>query len=99
MAGKVTETNGTTTKMESSRPSGSPRPATSVRKGDGSLIERIQRYLREVMVELKKTTWPTKQELFNSTKVVIGTVVVVGVYLAVVDFLLTQISHLAGLPR
>lgn len=99
MAGKVTETNSTSTKTDNSRPSGSPRPAASARKGDGSVVERVQRYLREVMVELRKTTWPTKQELLNSTKVVIGAVVVVGVYLAAVDFLLTNISRLSGLPR
>jgi preprotein translocase subunit SecE len=99
MAGKVTETNSTTTKMESSRPSGSPRPAVSVRKKDGSVIERMQKYVREVIVELKKTTWPTKTELYNSTKVVIGTVAVVGVYLAAVDWVLTAITRLTGLPR
>jgi preprotein translocase subunit SecE len=97
MAGKVTETNSTSTKMESSRPSGGSRPATTSRNKDGSLIERMQRYIREVIVELKKTTWPTRTELMNSTKVVIGTVVVVGIYLAAVDFALTQISQLVGL--
>jgi preprotein translocase subunit SecE len=98
MAGKVTETNSASTKMESSKPS-SPRPAASPRNKDGNLIERFQRYVREVIVELKKTTWPTKTELINSTKVVIGLVVVVGIYLAIVDSALTAITRLANLPK
>jgi len=98
MAGKVTETNSASTKMEPSKPS-SPRPAAAPRNKDGNLIERFQRYVREVIVELKKTTWPTKTELINSTKVVIGLVVVVGVYLAIVDSALTAITRLANLPK
>jgi preprotein translocase subunit SecE len=100
MAGKVTETNGTSTKMESSKPSGGgSRPATPVRKKDAGIVERIRRYVHEVIVELKKTTWPTKTELTNSTKVVLGTVIVVGVYLALVDWVLTGVTRLVGLPR
>jgi preprotein translocase subunit SecE len=98
MAGKVTETNGTSTKMESSKPSG-PRPAAATRHKDGGIFERMQKYVREVIVELKKTTWPTKSELINSTKVTVGTVVVVGVYLALADWALTGISRLVGLPK
>jgi preprotein translocase subunit SecE len=98
MAGKVTETNGASTKMESSKPSG-PRPAATTRNKDSGVIQRIRKYVREVIVELKKTTWPTRTELINSTKVVVGTVVVVGVYLALVDWLLTGITRLVGLPR
>jgi preprotein translocase subunit SecE len=99
MAGKVSETNGASTKMESSKPSGASRPAVSARNKDGSLVQRATRYVREVIVELKKTTWPTKTELINSTKVVLGTVFVVGFYLALVDWLLTGVSKLVGFPR
>jgi preprotein translocase subunit SecE len=99
MAGKVTETNSASTKMESSKPSGVSRPAVATRNKDVGIIERVKRYVHEVIVELKKTTWPTKPELINSTKVVIGLVVVVGIYLAVVDWALTGITQLVNLPR
>ena len=100
MAGKVTETNGASTKMESSRPSGGgSRPAAPVRKKDAGVVERVTRYIHEVIVELKKTTWPTKPELINSTKVVLGTVIVVGIYLALVDWILTGVTRLIGFPK
>jgi preprotein translocase subunit SecE len=94
MASKVTDTNSASTKMESPKPAGGPKPASAARK-DGT-IPRISRYLKEVQVELRKTTWPTRQELTNSTKVVLGTVIVVGVYLGVIDWLLTRVTHALG---
>lgn len=97
MANKVTETNGASARKEAARPSGGGKAAT-VQRRDG-LFQRIGRYLREVQVELRKTTWPTKPELINSTKVVLGTVLVVGIYLALVDWLLTLVTGALGFWR
>jgi preprotein translocase subunit SecE len=94
MASNLTETNGAVTKKETGKPAGAPRPTTIARK-DGP-IQKISRYLNEVRVELKKTTWPPRAELFAATKVVLGTVFVVGVYLAVIDFVLTALTRHLG---
>lgn len=99
MAGKVTETNATSTRTESSRPSGGSRPTAGQRHKDGGLIARFRHYLHEVVVELKKTTWPKKPELINSTKVVLSTVLFVGIYLALVDWGLTQVTRFLGFWR
>jgi preprotein translocase subunit SecE len=48
-------------------------------------ITRIQSFMNEVAVELKKSAWPTKQELIDSTIVVIVAVVLLGLYVAGVD--------------
>jgi preprotein translocase subunit SecE len=93
MASNVTETNGTTTKKETSKPAGTSR--SSGPRHDPPTV-RIRRFFQEVMVELRKTTWPSKPELFNSTKVVLGTVIVVGVYIWAVDGLLTLLTGALG---
>jgi len=42
-------------------------------------------FLREVMVELKKTNWLTKNELMKSTTTVLLTIVVVSIILYIYD--------------
>jgi preprotein translocase subunit SecE len=94
MASNLTETNGAATKKETPKPTGAARPATTARK-DGP-IPKLTRYLHEVRVELKKTTWPPRPELIAATKVVLGTVIVVGIYMGVLDFLMTALTRQLG---
>jgi preprotein translocase subunit SecE len=54
-------------------------------------MQSFQRYVRDVIAELKKVTWPTWEELKGSTMVVIFFSVVMGFYIAVVDFSLSKI--------
>jgi len=51
-------------------------------------------FLKEVKDELKKVVWPTRSEVIRLTAVVIIVSVIVGVYLGVIDFLLTKILAL-----
>lgn len=67
------------------------------RTGGAGPLQRAQKYLQEVRTELKKTTWPSKQELVAQTQVVLGLLIVVGVFIAVWDFILGQL--LRGLFR
>ena len=46
---------------------------------------RGSKFLREVIAELKKVSWPTRAQLLQSTGVVIVVVAIVAVYLAVLD--------------
>ena len=50
--------------------------------------DRIQRFLREVKVEMSKVSWPTLDELKNSTKVVIVAVILITIFIGVVDRIL-----------
>ena len=50
------------------------------------LFDRIKRYLREVMAELKKTNWPSRDELTKSTVIVVLTIVVVALFLSACDW-------------
>jgi len=60
-----------------------------------SLINvRISEFLIETQAELRKVAWPPKAEVKGSTIVVIGTVVIFGVFLYVVDVLLAFITDI-----
>jgi preprotein translocase subunit SecE len=54
-------------------------------------MQSFQRYVRDVIAELKKVTWPTWEELKGSTMVVIFFSVVMGFYVAIVDFSLSSL--------
>lgn len=45
----------------------------------------IQRYFRETLGELKKVSWPTSRERFQLTGIVLGVMVVMGIFLAGID--------------
>ena len=51
----------------------------------GNIFKRIKNYLTEVRGELKKVTWPTKNDLYKTTIAVIVSSIIFGVYLQVVD--------------
>ena len=50
-----------------------------------SLIERIRTFLQSVWAESKKVTWPSREELKESTVVVLVATFIVMLYLFVVD--------------
>ncbi len=56
-------------------------------------MKKAIEFLREVVSEVKKATWPSKQELIGSTIVVVVLVLFVAFYIAMVDFLLSRIME------
>jgi preprotein translocase subunit SecE len=55
------------------------------------MFEKVRRYLGEIMVEMRKVTWPTRDELKESTKLVIIATFVVTIFVGLVDQILTII--------
>jgi preprotein translocase subunit SecE len=51
-----------------------------------NLITTIKDYFVGVFGEVKKITWPTRQQVINQTTVVVVTVIVVAIIFALVDF-------------
>ncbi len=51
------------------------------------------RWAEEIIAELRKVTWPTREETFNLTLVVIVVTVVVGAFLGGVDMLFSWIIN------
>lgn len=55
---------------------------------------KLTNYLKESKEELKKVTWPTKQEVKKHTLLVIGISLFVALFLGVVDYLLTRLLEI-----
>jgi preprotein translocase subunit SecE len=55
------------------------------------MFNRIKQFLREVKIETKKVVYPSKDELFGSTWVVIIAVLIISFYLGIVDLGLSKI--------
>ena len=52
-----------------------------------NLIRRLRRFLQEAWSELKKVTWPTREQTRNLTVLVFVISAIVGGYITVFDFL------------
>jgi preprotein translocase subunit SecE len=55
------------------------------------VIARIRRYVEESYSELKKVTWPTREQVRNLTVLVFAISATVGIFIAAVDFGFTEV--------
>ena len=53
-------------------------------------MKKIVRFFQESYAELKKVTWPSREDVAASTKVVLISVVLIALALGLVDFLIFQ---------
>ncbi len=54
-------------------------------------VQVVRQFLKEVRVELKKVTWPSKRDTIAGTVVVLITVFICGFFLGFVDFWLRKL--------
>lgn len=47
--------------------------------------ERVKKFFKDTKAELKKVTWPTKEQLIHNTGVIIVFIIIVTVILSVLD--------------
>jgi preprotein translocase subunit SecE len=52
--------------------------------------EKLKSFFTDIAKEMEKVTWPTKEELFESTKVVIVVTIVISLFTWVVDTALSE---------
>ncbi len=66
-----------------------------------SIWNRVRDFYHEVMTEMSKVTWPTKEELKSSTTVVLWVLVVLAGVIYVYDFIfqVTVLGLLRSLAR
>jgi preprotein translocase subunit SecE len=57
------------------------------------VIEPVVRYLRDTRAELRKVTWPTREEAWKLTLIVLGTVVVMSLILGFADYIFAKIMQ------
>lgn len=55
--------------------------------------EKVMQFLREVRVELRKVTWPSRKQTVGSTVVVIVLVMIISLFLGVVDIGLSKLAQ------
>ena len=54
-------------------------------------VTRLREFAQEVMAEFRKVTWPNRDELVNSTTVVIVVTVALALFLGSVDIVLARL--------
>jgi preprotein translocase subunit SecE len=59
-----------------------------------AFIVNVAGFINEVGLELKKSAWPTRSELQESTLVVIVSVVILGAFVGLSDLVLMRVLHL-----
>ena len=57
-------------------------------------MQKIITYLKEVIQELKKVSWPNKEQTINKTVLVIVVSVFMALYIGGLDFLFQQLMNL-----
>jgi preprotein translocase subunit SecE len=50
------------------------------------MIAKVQKFISEVLAEMKKVSWSTRQELIDSTLIVILSSFILGIFVGVIDF-------------
>jgi preprotein translocase subunit SecE len=55
------------------------------------VVQRIRRYIEESIAELRKVTWPTREQVRNLTVLVFVVSAAVGVYIAFFDQMWTAV--------
>lgn len=60
-------------------------------KASRNPVVRTRDFCVEVVAELKKSAWPTRRELVDSSLVVIVTVLILGLFVSTADLLLMRI--------
>jgi preprotein translocase subunit SecE len=58
------------------------------------LVDRSIQFLREVKIELKKVTWPSRKQTVGSTAVVLILVFIISAFLGIVDMGLSNLVRL-----
>lgn len=54
------------------------------------MFGKVGTFLQETKQELNKVTWPSRDELWQSTLVVIFTTFLMAVYIGIIDFILSN---------
>ena len=51
----------------------------------------VQRYYRETVGELRKVSWPTRQEAINLTSITLVVIVAMSAFLGTLDYIFNQL--------
>jgi preprotein translocase subunit SecE len=60
---------------------------------DKNLFEVARNYLRDLRLEMRNVTWPSRAQVRSTTVVVILTIFILALYLAIVDWICEKILN------
>ena len=93
---EVEETEGKQTKVKATEKK--PKPVEKSPNFFARMFKRIKKFFSDVCGEMRKVAWTSKEELSKSTKLVLVTVIAVGLAIAVVDTCFSWIiNSIAGI--
>ncbi len=58
------------------------------------LIDRLIEYFKDTRGELRKTSWPTREQATNLTLIVLAVTIVMAAFLGALDFVFAQVIRL-----
>jgi preprotein translocase subunit SecE len=53
------------------------------------MVAKVRQFAQDVQLEMKKVTWPSREELRGSTMVVIVMVILISIFIGIVDRILS----------
>lgn len=56
-----------------------------------NVFTKMGQFLNEVKLELKKVSWSTREELKDSTIVVLVSIVILGAFIGLFDFIMSKV--------
>ncbi len=68
-----------------------PAISSATAKPKTNMVQTAIQFLREVKIELKKVTWPSRKQTIGSTAVVIALVLIISMFLGIVDIGLSNL--------
>lgn len=91
LAGKISVGTGSAKSAAGRQPALAKKAVPAVGKEGNNIFNKAAQFLREVKVELKKVTWPSRKQTIGSTAVVIVIVLIISLFLGLVDIGLSSL--------
>lgn len=63
------------------------------KESEGSLLDRIRNYFADVRTELKKVSWPDREDVVNLTRIVTVVIVIASIILGLLSAILNYIIN------
>jgi preprotein translocase subunit SecE len=81
---------------QSAAPTSAPKPRPVAAGGEGGTgrVAKLRQYVDDVIAEMRKVAWPSREETRNLTLVVIGLSVTLGLFLGGIDLALSSLYTL-----
>ena len=61
-------------------------------KAKKNIFKSIAKFFKEIKSEMKKVTWPTRDQLIRQTLVVVVSIIIIGAFIFLLDLLFGYLS-------